>query len=167
MARKRTTKPRSYHEPWRPSKSKLHGSPPVLKADPDEHDMAFMSQWERVDQNADWILWGSGMADPTIAIGYLSGKPQVLDDQGIIAVRRHRGVPEGSPTNEDVCKRIAECINAMEGVADPATFISDVRSLLFGYAMGEQSDDPRSDARVLRLLDQCLTLQEREEISNA
>lgn len=162
MARKRAVKPRSWFEPWTPSKSPRHGPAPKLDGLDEDAAAAILEAWERVDQNADWILWGSGMYDPCIVTNFVTGKPQVMDDQGIIAISKHRGLPDGSPSNEDICRRIAECVNAMTGVADPVEFMRNIRALLKGYSIGEQCDDPRTDPKVLRLLDQCLTTEERK-----
>ena len=132
MARKKA--PRDYREPWTPTKSKLHGERPFkdgLPADwPEGVAQGVLDAWERADQNADWVVWGSRMAAPTVVTN-LNGKSQVMDDQRIVLViRRSLGLPEGAPNQEEIAKRIAECVNALAGVGDPSAFMVDVRALL-------------------------------------
>ena len=50
-----------------------------------------IAAWERADDNAPWIVWGSGMSSPDVAQGYIDGKPVVMDDMRVIAVRRTLG----------------------------------------------------------------------------
>lgn len=162
MARKRSAKPRSFFEPWTATKSRTHGNAPNVEGVPEDAAGKLLDAWERSDRDADWIIWGSGMAEPAIAVGFALGKAVVMDDQRIIAVRRSLGLPEGAPTNEETCKRIAECVTALAGVADPVSFISDVRELLKSYARGEDIQDPREDMRFLNLWSHCVPLEERK-----
>lgn len=163
MARKRTAKPRSFFEPWRATKSTMHGARPNVEGFPEDAAQGVLDAWHRVDRDADWILWGSRMTEPGLAYGYLSGKAQVTNDERIIAVRRWLGLPDGSPTNEAVCKRIAECVNALAGIADPVSFVGEVRALLLHYATGENVEDPREDVKVIGLLGRCIPLEELEQ----
>lgn len=164
MARKRTAKPRSFFEPWTACKSTLHGQAPIVDGIPEDAATTILDAWQRIDRDADWILWGSQMAEPAIAQGYLSGKPVVCDDRRILAVRRTLGLPDGSPTNEEVTKRIAECVNALAGIADPVAFIEDVRSLLKDYSIGVNVYEPATaDLRFLRLWCLCVPLEERQK----
>lgn len=160
MPRKRTGRPRSFFEPWIATKSTLHGNAPAVEGIPEEAAAKIADAWGRIDRDADWILWGSGMAEPSIAGGFMSGKPVVCDDRRIIAVRRILGLAEGSPTNEEMCERIADCVNALAGVADPVAFVADTRALLKDYCVGGCVDDPRDDQRVLSLLARCIPLDE-------
>ena len=160
MARKRTGKPRSWFEPWTATKSTTHGQSPNVEGIPEDAAVSILDAWGRADRDADWILWGSGMCVPGLAVGLLSGTPIVCDDKRILAIRRVLGLPDGSPTNEETCKRIADCINAMEGIADPVAFITDTRAMLLSYLNGECVDDPRDDQRVLSLLARCIPLDE-------
>ena len=104
------------------------------------------------------------MTEPGISYGYLSGKAQVVNDERIIAVRRCLGLEKSAPTQEDLCKRIAECVNALAGVADPVSFVGEVRSLLLHYATGENVEDPREDVKVISLLARCIPLDELEQV---
>jgi hypothetical protein len=148
----------------RAAKSVSHGNVPNVEGIPEEAAASILDAWNRSDKSADWILWGSKMTTPAVARGYLSGKPVVCDDERIIAVRRTLGLPDGSPTNEEVCKRIAECVNALAGVGDPVEFMSGVRALLLAYVNGECVEDPRNDVRVLSLLGRCVPPQELEQV---
>jgi hypothetical protein len=163
MARKRS-KPRSFWEPWLATKSRSHGTgPPIVEGLPEEAAAKILEAWDRTDRDADWIVWGSGMTEPGIAYGYMSGKPVVTDDRQIIAVRRTLGSDKEAPTNEDLAKRMSSCVTAMAGVADPVEFMEDVRSLLLGYVQGE-CDDPREDVKVISLLGRCVPLNELEQV---
>ena len=163
MPRKRS-KPRSYFEPWTATKSVMHGTePPVVEGIPEEAAAKILEAWDRTDRDADWIVWGSGMGEAGIATGYMSGIPKFVDSRRIIAVRRCLGLEKDVPTNADMAKRMAGCVNAMAGVADPETFMEDVRALLMGYAQGE-CDDPREDVKVISLLGRCIPLNEMEQV---
>lgn len=163
MARKRS-KPRSYFEPWLATKSVTHGAtPPCVEGIPEEAAANILDAWDRADRTAPWIIWGSGMSDPDVAQGYMSGKPVIMDDMRIIAVRRTLGLEKTAPSNEEVAKRIAECVTALAGVSDPVAFMDDVRALLLGYAQGE-CDDPRTDVKVINLLGRCIPLNELEQV---
>jgi hypothetical protein len=161
MARKRKP-PRSYFEPWVAAKSKLHGDPPNTEGVPEDAAAAMRDAWQRAEDNADWVLWGSKMADPCVVRGLVSGDAAVMDDRRIIAVRRTLGLPDGSPDHEAVARRICDCVNACQGVGDPAEFVKDVRALLLALARGEL-DDPREDVRVVSLLARCIPPEELEE----
>lgn len=162
MARKRSAKPRSFYEPWLPAKSVRVAPRPNVDGVPEEAAASILDAWERVDRNADWIIWGSGMVEPSIGTTLLTGKPYVADDRGIIAVRRRLGIPSDAPTNQDIAERIAECVNALAWISDPVSFVSEVRSLLLGLAQGEYSEDPRTDPRVISLLSRCIPSGELE-----
>lgn len=162
MARKRTGKPRFFFEPWRASKSPSHGLAPNVDGLPEDAAASILDAWGRSDRDADWILWGSKMQEPAIAKGYGTGVGQIIGDERIIAIRRWLGLPEGSPTNEEVAKRIVDCVNAMAGIADPVAYMEDVRALLLGYLKGECDGDPRSDVRIVSLVGRCIPIEEWE-----
>lgn len=162
MKRKPAAKPRSYFEPWRATKSVMHGVCPNVDDIPDVAASYCSDAWYRADRDADWILWGSRMSEPGVALDYLSGQTHTTNDERIIAVRRCLGLADGSPTNEEVCKRIAECVNALAGIADPVSFVSDARSLLFSCVRGE-CDDPRDDVRMISLLGRCVPLDQAKD----
>lgn len=165
MARKK--RPKSYHEPWTTAKSKVWESgfrfgPPKHRETPEEL-LDAISQWEsakqRAEDNAEWVIWGSKMFVPEISTT-LVGEISVSDDTGIIAIAR-KATKDGQTDQEEIAKRIAECVNACAGIADPERFIKDVRALLLGYTRGE-CEDPRSDPNVIGLLCRCIPLEELE-----
>lgn len=165
MARKK--RPKSYHEPWTTSKSRAWESafrfgPPKHRETPEEL-LDAISQWEsaklRAEDNAEWILWGSKMFLPEISTS-ITGTIVVSDDTSIIAIAK-KATKDGHTNQEEIAKRVAECINAMAGIVDPERFIKDVRALLLGYTLGE-CEDPRADPVVTGLLCRCIPLEELE-----
>ena len=138
---------------------------PNVEGIPEDAASLIVQAWQRIDDNADWIIWGSNMADPCIAEGFLSGEPKVMSDRRIIAVRRWLGPPDGSPDHEAVAKRICECVNSMRGIADPVQFVDDARALFLALMHGEM-EDPREDNRVVSLLGRCIPPEELESIPN-
>lgn len=166
MARKRF---RSYFEPWAASRDAAwdwaYKFGPPSHGDTPEEVAQNIADWEakkaKAEAQADWVLWGSRMSEPSETISLL-GKKGFHDGKGIIAVRRFVEPPEGSPSHVDICKRIAECVNAMAGVADPVKFVNDVRSLLWEYAKGECVEDPRDDVRVLSILSRLIPPEQQE-----
>ena len=164
MTRKKS-KPRSYFEPWAATKSVAHGAnPPNVEGLPEEAAASLLDAWGRSDRDADWIVWGSGMIDPAIAVGHMSGKATVMDDRLIIAVRRNLAVPKEAPSNGDIAKRIAECVDAPGRRRPTRSRSSRTRErCLLAFATGE-ADDPRGDARVVSLLARCIPLSELEQV---
>lgn len=167
MARKKR-KPRSFFEPWVATKSPTWNipyriGPPTFKDGTPEEQRQTVLDWEakkdKAEKSADWIVWGSKMSQPTICTS-LEGQISVANDQGIIAVSRSLSLPEGSPSQAEIATRIAECVTAMAGIADPEAFITDARALMQSYARGECVDDPRKDTRVLSLLCRCVPIEE-------
>lgn len=166
MARRKVT-PRSYFEPWTATKSAVPFKNPFADGIPEganpEAAERVIDACERLSEQADWVIWGSKMADPAIAVDMLTGKPVVSDDRRIIAVRRTQGLSDKAPTNKDIAIRIADCVNACKGIADPVAFIEDARDLLRDCVRGEA--DPREDNRIYSLLGRCIPLEELEEIN--
>ena len=158
---KRKAAPRSWFEPWCATKSVAHGTMPNVEGLPEKAASLIQEAWQRVDNNADWIIWGSGMADPCIAEGFMSGEAKVMSDRRIIAVRRWLGLPDGVPDHEAVANRICECVNSMRGIAAPVEFVEDTRALLLALLQGETMD-PREDHRVVSLLSRCIPPEELE-----
>lgn len=163
MARKKV---RSYFEPWVTTKSVLHGKNPFPDGIPKEGypegaAESIMDAWARIDRDAGWIIWGSHMASPA-ACKNLDGTISVTDDRRIITVSRKLGLPDGAPSHEDLSKRIASCVNACAGIADPEKFIADARALLLGYVSGD-CVDPRDDPKAVSLLGRCIPLEELEK----
>ncbi len=169
MARRKAL--RSYFEPWSASRSKTreaafaNGPPPVPGDESDVRQAAldWVAKRAQAEKDADWIIWGSGMAEPGIC-HKLNGTIFVTDDRRIIAIRRWLGLPVGSPSHEDVAQRIVDCVNACAGIGDPGRFVEDVRALLLEYARGESSD-PREDRRVISLLGRCIPPDEVRDFS--
>ena len=131
--------PKSYFEPWAAARSRTweSGFGLELPPAPDTWDESDKRQWDagwkakrvKAEAEADWILWGSQMQHPTIAVALL-GKPVVIDDQGIVVVvRKSKAWPGGGPSPEEVAKRIAACVTACAAIADPIKFITDVCGL--------------------------------------
>lgn len=164
MARNRSSKPQDFFEPWTARQSVLNRTAPSVEGLDAEAATSILEAWAHIDKGADWVLWGSRMTVPGIVRGYLTGKPQVMDDQRIIAIQRWLGLPDGSPTHEAVCKRIAECVNALAGIANPVAFITGVRDLLVLYTAGKNVNDPRTDVRVISLLRMCLPPEDLEQL---
>lgn len=162
MACKRAAKPRSFFEPWTSSQSPSVGKEPNVEGLPTDAAASILDGWHRAKKNAPWLIWGSGMTAPTIATGYLSGKPVVMDDRQIIAVRKPTTDKEDAPTAEEIATRIATCVTAMAGIADPVAFIVDVRALLNSYSSRSEEHDPYEDLRFVRLLCLCVPLDELE-----
>lgn len=167
-------KPKCYYEPWTPSRSSiwelgfLHGRP-VVTDEADMDQVQRLSDWEAsrklAEQNAPWILWGTGVSQPSIC-GSLDGTMTYSSDQGIIAIQKSATWPDKSISHEHMAKRIAACVSACAGIADPEKFIADVRSMMLTYAHGEASD-PRDDPKVFSLLERCIPPEEMEQFDDA
>ncbi|SIO37169.1 hypothetical protein SAMN05444166_4171 [Singulisphaera sp. GP187] len=163
-------KPRFYFEPWTAKKDPFLGPHPFPDGMPTNYPEgvaeSIVDSWQRLDQGADWVIWGSRMADEPLVIKRCrNGETRVWTDQRIITINRALGLPEGSPNQEQISKRIVDCVNALAGVADPVAFMESVRSLLMGYARGE-FDDPREDSKVFLLLGQCIPPAELEKLKD-
>ena len=139
MARRRA--PRSYFEPWSASRSKTweaayaNGPPPVPGDESDVRQAAldWMAKRGQAEKDADWIIWGSGMAEPGVCHN-LNGTITVTDDRRIIAIRRWLGLPVGSPSHGDVAQRIVDCVNACAGMGIRAGSWRTCAVLLLEYA---------------------------------
>jgi hypothetical protein len=147
------------------SKSKSHGDPPITEGLPEDAAATIKDAWERADQNADWVIWGSKMADPCVVHGFPNGEPHVMDDRRIIAVRRWLGMEKDAPSHQEIATRICDCVTALAGVGDPAAFVADVRALLLALIRGE-AEDPREDIRVVSLLARCIPPDELESMKH-
>ena len=163
MARRKA--PKFYFEPWVSTKSKTHGEPPETEGLPDEAAATVRDAWQRADDNADWIIWGSRMADPCVVQGFVGGEAAVMDDRRIIAVRRWLGLEKDAPGHKEVATRICDCVNALAGVGDPVAFVTEVRALLLSLIRGE-CEDPRMDVRVVSLLARCIPPEELESMKH-
>lgn len=161
----RPRKPRSFWEPWRPDLSVALDKPPNVEGLPEDAAQSILDAHARVLENAPYFMWGSRMADPHVTSDWMGATPTLAPgDRTLFQVHKLRGLPDGSPTHAEVAKRIAECVNAMAGIADPARFITDVRVLLQTYRRGECLHDPRHDPKVWSLSDRCIPPEELERI---
>lgn len=154
-------KVRSYFEPWVPRQATARGKPfggVKPESIPEDVFKHLMDGWERSQEQAEWVIWGSKMADPTIVVS-LDGKAGVLDDRRIIAVSYNGGLPKGSINHGEIAERIADCVNATAGIADPVRFVTEARALLLALVKGEAD---RGDDRILPLLARCIPPEELE-----
>lgn len=164
MAKKKQRQ--SYAEPWTGERSQTwrvafrHGPPAMLDFDEVERRQAeldFEAKKFKAEENAPWIIWGTGLSTPTICTSLL-GKVSVSSDNDIIlTVHRRGGWQEGQPTHKDTTERVVDCVNAMAGVADPSVFMEEVRELLCDMARG---DADRNDLRIGRLYVTCFPNEE-------
>jgi hypothetical protein len=169
MARKRQA-PRDFHEPWTAMRSvSAGGGNPFPDGVPEGFDPEAASKMIdaacRAVENADWIIWGSNMAERGLSVGYLTGSINIGDGRRIIAVSRKLGLPEGSPDHEQIAKRIAECVNACAYIPSPEQFVADLRAVLLELLNGDA--DPRTDDRLLSLVARCIPQEEIERLHHA
>ncbi len=164
-------KPKTYFEPWTAKRSptweaSFKSEPPAPRTcNPEEQADADRSwRWDwlaakaRAEANSPFLIWGTGLDSPTVA-STLLGTPTVIDDMGIVAtITKHTSWPTVGPGHEEVAKRIAACVSACAGIADPVKFITDVRALLLAQAKSEYEDP-----RVLALLARCISPNQFEE----
>jgi len=158
-------KPKSYYEPWTATKSVIWDSPyrfgpPNFNHDP-ERLSELTSEWEaskhRAERDADWVIRGSNIHEPG-PCNNINGSLTMATDQGIIALAK-KPYPKFGVEHADIAKRIAACVNACAGIADPERFIKDVRALMLAYLQGD-ADDPRQDHRVGSILGRCIPQEE-------
>lgn len=161
---------KDYYEPWIVTKSRSWESsfkfgPPSTAHLSKEEQQQGVLDWEdakvRAEKNAEMIVWGSRMDHPSVAKN-LDGSVVVVDDRRIIGIAKSATWPESGIGHEHLAKRLAECVNACAGIADPVQFIKDVRALTLSYCKGE-CEDPRIDPRVVSLLSRCIPPEEYEE----
>lgn len=166
------SKTRSYYEPWSATRSStwnldfLFGEPKITDPDDPEQSQALV-EWNArkasAEKNAPWLIWGSDISPPAICAG-LTGQATFADDKGIITVQKSAVWPDRALTQELMAKRIAACVSACAGIADPEKFVNDVRSLLLSYCQGE-AIDPRDDSKVISLLGRCAPPEETEQFN--
>lgn len=75
---------------------------------------------KRCAERAEWLLWAADVHEPDTATGLVSGVSVEFDDRGIV----------GRFKAGDHAKRAAECVNAMQGVANPASWVASAKALL-------------------------------------
>jgi hypothetical protein len=168
MARK--AQPEDFHEPWLTARSKTwesayrHG-PPKIGDTPAEIQQATLD-WEaaraRAESNAEWIIYGSRLAEPAICINH-DGSVVATSDRRILAFSRVGGLPDSAPSHEDFAKRVVSCVNALAGIADPERFIAEARALLKDLLNNETD---RGDRRVLSLFARCVPPEELSHHDN-
>lgn len=159
MARKQ----KSYFEPWSAARSKAwesafrFGPPQICRDDPEQ-----MARYEgdrgRAEANADWLIWGSRMAEPEVCVG-LDGVGVLLGDRRILAISRRADRTDGQPDHEALAKRIASCVNACAGIAKPEELVKLVRGLLLDLVRG---DTDAHDPRALSALSMMIPPEEQE-----
>jgi hypothetical protein len=154
-------KPRDYHEPWLARQKPSGAKHPFPDGIPEGADLEAVERcidaYERVAANREWQIWGSRMVEPGETMSLLSpGEIIYSDDKHIVASVFRPVVPEGGPQPGDFARRIAACVNACAGIADPVAFIEQVRQILLDY---NENDDPR----IASLLARCLPKEERGE----
>lgn len=162
-------RPKNYFEPWIVTRSKawereFHFGPPVVTDPQDTAQQGAVLAWHgskiRAEKNAEAIVWGSHMADPSVCVN-LNGSVAVMDDRRIIGIAKSLSWPDKSVAHPEFAERIAACVNACAGISDPVQFIKDVRALTLSYCRGE-CEDPREDPRVVSLLARCIPPEELE-----
>jgi len=175
MARKHV-KPRSFYEPWVAKRSAnwdaaFRGGPIIPKGTPEDEQPAIIEAFElskaRAMQDAPWVVWGTGLHAPSICRSTLTGEPIVMDSLGIIGVSLKGYLDKGMPNQDVLAARIAECVNAMAHIAEPETFIKDLREFLLYCCRGDYDADPREDPRAVSLLGRCIPAEELQELIDA
>lgn len=147
--------PRDFHEPWVATRSRtweaaFRSGPPTIGHAPEERAQA-VADWEaaraRAEKDADWIIWGSRLAEPIVCHN-LDGSISVMDDRRILAVARKLGLPVDSPNHEEYARRIVACVNACAGIANPESFVAEARGLLKDLLLRRTDGE---DGRILSL----------------
>lgn len=144
---------RDFFEPWTARQSTAwesgFRSPPAEGADPDAVER-WHADRERARKDAGWLVWGSRMTRPEVAATLVSGEAVVMDGAQVVAAVRHVVTDHDHPPGpREVAGRIAECVSACRGIADPADVLDRTRVLLTDLATGKAD---ASDPRVLALL---------------
>jgi hypothetical protein len=163
MAKKKQ-KPRDYNEPWIATRSKSWEAgfalgPPKSAATPEllsERIADWTAARAKAEANADWLIWGSRLSEPTVCFTP-ENEPVYMDDRRILAVSRMMGTPDGTANQEEYAKRIAATMNAMVGIADPEAFMMELKEFLLD--MARDPIDQFFELRAIKLLSKC-TLQE-------
>jgi hypothetical protein len=157
-------KKKFFYEPWVAARAPITlldpPPPPDHYSDADKRQMEL--DWKarnaKLEQNAEWILWGSGMKRPGFTQS-LTGKLLFLDDHGYVAaIRKSNAWPEKGPDHSEVAVRIAECVNACAGIKDPQDFVAGARELLLEMAKAE-----KCDKRVTKLIAMCAKPKEKSD----
>ena len=162
MPRTRASKPRSFYEPWEALQEIRAAEPPNVQGFTEDVAQSILENHARTLKTAPWYIWGTGMTEPARVHAPTTGAHSMTSGRQIIAVRRVTSDKEDAPTPEEMMKRIAECVNALAGVADPVTFIESVRSLLLDYCVFDHPD-PSGDLRFATLLGRCIPPKELEK----
>lgn len=114
----------NFHEPWEarpttiPSPERA-GAEPAIPCDTDPPN------------TKPWYVWSRAEVDPPAEILSVLSPGEIITDQGrriMCTVTRHCSpeVDHGA-----VAQRIAACVNAMDDVTDPETWVKEVRRYLF------------------------------------
>ena len=152
--------PKSWFEPWEALQSLSVKEAPNVDGFPEDIAQAVLEMHSKSQKEAAWFLWGSGMTESARVHAPSTGSHSMTSGRQIIAMKRVVSDKEDAPTTEEIMKRIAECVNALAGIADPVTFIESVRSLLLDCCENAQLD-ASEDLRFASLLSRCIPLDKR------
>ena len=168
----RPAKPKDFHEPWTATVSPCWESPfkftKPLHAETPEALAAAINLWEAekasAKEHAEWIIWGARVWEPALCSNF-DGSITVMGDQGILAIQR-RATKNGSTDQAAIATRIAACVSACAGIADPQKFIADARQVFLELVRGEFDGDPRQDHRIVSLLGRCIPTEEFDKFND-
>lgn len=138
-------KAKDYHEPW---SAEVSAWDLAFRNGPPPADAEQVERWEvareRARENADWIIWGSRMVEPATACT-MDGRVVVMDDRHVVVrVSPTTSINKNAPDQELLARRIAACVNACRGMAEPDRAVDAARALLVDLSTGRASaDDPR------------------------
>lgn len=141
---------KDFHEPWTTTKDQTwevgFRFPPVQSEYIDADAIrAWEAKRETAQERATWHIWGSRMESPSITEDYY-GKMHVWDGRGIIGWSTN---PAPNASHEEMAKRVCECVNACQAIANPIKLIEDVRGLLLDIVRGQTGPE---DKRILSCL---------------
>lgn len=125
--------PSYFFEPWSAARSRAWESSfrrePLSADDPDKV-AAWRGERAKAEADAEWTLWGSDVWQPAVAYA-LDGSPVADIGSGIVAVVRPiKSDHPRPPDHEAVAVRIAACVNACAGIADPVAAVEEARRVL-------------------------------------
>jgi hypothetical protein len=122
----------AYFEPWSFSARSQPSPDPFASGVPEGADMDAVAQQraaaERLNQKKEWIVWGSRVHQETRAKGFMIGDTVSMSDIGIILRTTNH------EQSREIAARVVECVNALQGIADPAAFVEAANQALDGEA---------------------------------
>jgi hypothetical protein len=143
-----------YFEPWAAERSRSWRPPwPAHPAGlPAEVYEEITSKCAKLEADADWLLWGTGVAEPAVVTS-LEGTLGATSGRGIVAsVSKIPANDRDAPTHEAVARRICACVNALAGVAEPERALAEVRAFLLGLLAGTTAPDEAALVRLVALI---------------